>query len=471
MIKLIVEKELREIIGSTRFAVTFGVCSLLILLSFYVGARNFQIGTEQYEASKREDLRKLEGVTDWSMVSDMRIFLPPEPITSLVMGISNDIGRTMEISGSGELNARDSRYGDDPIYAVFRFLDLNFIFQIVLSLFAILFAYDAVNGEKERGTLRLTLANAIPRSSYILGKIIGSFLALAVPLLIPMLLGVLVLVAMGIPMQPEDWLRLLLVLVAGYLYFAAFLSIGLFVSSSTEKSSTSFLFLLVIWILSVMIIPRTAVLLAGRAVEVPSVDELASQKSRFSASQWEEQRKKMAEFRAPEGTPPEKMMESFSKFMSSLGEERDKKLGEFAARLNEQRSNRQRIQERLSFTLARISPTAVLSFVNTTIAGTGIHLKEEYKRKAEEYQKSFAEFIREKTGRNPSGGMVFRFTIAGDDEKKKPINANELPVFRFQQDPLSASAGPIAVDFSILSLFALIFFAGAFRAFLHFDVR
>ena len=38
--------------------------------------------------------------------------------------------------------------------AGFRFLDLDFIFQIVLSLFAILFAYDTISGEKERGTLR-----------------------------------------------------------------------------------------------------------------------------------------------------------------------------------------------------------------------------------------------------------------------------------------------------------------------------
>ena len=470
MFKLIIEKELREIISSTRFAVTFGVCSVLILLSFYAGARNYQVGREQFEASKREDLRKLEGITDWSMVRNLRIFLPPEPMTSLVMGVSNDIGRTIEVRGSGELNGEDSRYGDDPIYAVFRFLDLNFIFQIVLSLFAILFAYDAINGEKERGTLRLTLANAVPRSTYILGKMTGSFLALAIPLLVPMLLGVLILLAMGVPMTGQDWIRLALVVTAGYLYFTVFLSAGLLVSSLTERSSTSFLFLLVVWILSVMIIPRTAVLLAARAVDVPSVDELASQKSRYSASLWEEQRKKMADFRAPEKTPPDKMMQAFQKFMQDLGQERDKKMNEFAARLNEERANRQRVQENVSFALARLSPSAVLSLLNTAIAGTGIHLKDEFKRKAAQYQQSFAEFIREKTGQNPSGGMVFRI-VSGDEAKKPPINPNELPVFRFQPDPLSGAVGEIAVDMAILSIVSLLCFAGAFRSFLKFDVR
>ncbi|MCH6559806.1 ABC transporter permease subunit, partial [candidate division KSB1 bacterium] len=181
MFKLLIEKELKEIIGSAKFAITFGVCAVLILLTFYVGAKNYQISSQRYEAAKAENLRQLEGLTDWLMVNSHRIFLPPKPLEALVTGVSNDIGRTIEMAGRGELTANDSRFGDDPIFAVFRFLDLDFVFQIVLSLFAILFAYDAINGEKERGTLRLSFANAIPRDKYILGKVVGSFLALAVP--------------------------------------------------------------------------------------------------------------------------------------------------------------------------------------------------------------------------------------------------------------------------------------------------
>ncbi|HEY5565299.1 MAG TPA: ABC transporter permease subunit, partial [Rhodothermia bacterium] len=154
MLRLIIDKELREIIGSTKFAVTFGVMSLLILLAFYVGARNFQVSTLDYEAAVAENLKQMEGLTDWARI-DNRIFLKPEPLTALVSGISNDIGRTVEIQTQWEPRSEDSRFNEDPIYAVFRFIDLEFIFSIVLSLFAILFAYDAVNGEKERGTLRL----------------------------------------------------------------------------------------------------------------------------------------------------------------------------------------------------------------------------------------------------------------------------------------------------------------------------
>jgi ABC-type transport system involved in multi-copper enzyme maturation permease subunit len=471
MIRLIIEKELKDIIGSTKFAVTFGACAVLILLAFYVGGRNYQVGMEQYEAGKRESLHKLEGITDWNEVRSNLISLPPQPIASLVMGVSNDIGRNMEVSGRGELSAEDSRYGEDPIYAVFRFLDLDFVFQIILSLFAILFAYDAINGEKEQGTLRLTFANPVPRAQYIIGKMAGSFLALAVPLLVPILIGSLILLMLGIPMRADDWVRLAFVVLAGYLYFGAFLAISLFVSARTERSSSSFLIALVIWILSVMVIPRTAVLIAGRAVDVPSVDEISSQKSRFAASLWQEDRKKMSDFRGPEGTQPDKLMAEFQKFMQKIGDERDKKMNEFNARVNENRQNKQEVQERLAFGLAMVSPSASFSLAAMTIGGTGIHLKEAYKHSGEHYQASFAEFIKEKTGQTPSGGIVFRISTDGDEPKKKPINPLEMPTYEFQQQPLGASFGSIAIDLGILSLFNIIFFVGAFVSFLRYDVR
>ncbi|MBN1165240.1 MAG: ABC transporter permease subunit, partial [Candidatus Krumholzibacteriota bacterium] len=160
MIYLIIEKELRDMLGSRKFLLSFLVCSLLIVLTFYVGGKNHQLNVARHEAALRENLRKMEGVTDWTQVRNTRIFLPPQPLEALVCGVSNDIGRTIEVAGSGELVTEDSRYNENPVFAIFRFLDLDFIFQIVLSLFAILFVFDAVNGEKERGTLRLAFAHA-----------------------------------------------------------------------------------------------------------------------------------------------------------------------------------------------------------------------------------------------------------------------------------------------------------------------
>ncbi len=469
MIRLLVEKELREIIGSAKFAVSFAVCSLLIILSFYSGATNYKNTVTQYEAAKRANFRQMEGVTDWFSVRNHRIFLPPQPLATLVSGISNDIGRTIKVEGRGELDAVDSRYNDEPAFAVFRFLDLEFIFQIVLSLFAIVFAYDAINGEKEQGTLRLSFANAVPKEKYILGKLIGTFTSLAVPLLVPILIGCLLLPALGVALTGSEWTRLALIILAGLLYFGVFLSLSVCVSALTHRSSSSFLLLLVVWIFAVLIIPRASVLLAGRAVDVPSVDELASQKIRFSSQLWKEDRAQMAAFKGT-SSDPMKQFEEFQQMMQKQNDERDKKMQEFSGALNEDRENKQRVQQRLALSIARISPSAVFSMAAASLASTSLDLKDQFRNEATAYQKSYAAFIKAKTGLVPGGRMVvMRQEIGGG--KPKPIDPYELPAFKYNPQSTRDALNNSLFNLGLLFVFNIIFFAGAYIAFLRYDVR
>jgi len=172
--KLIFIKELKEIIQSSRFTISFSVCSLLIILSFVMGANNYLTSLEQYRAAVQENRNQIAGNTDWNQV-DHTISLEPQPLMALVTGISNDIGRNVDMQTQGELRAENTRFNDEPIFAVFRFMDLEFIFGIVLSLFAIIFAYDSINGEKAKGTLKLCFSNSISRASFIGGKLLGSW--------------------------------------------------------------------------------------------------------------------------------------------------------------------------------------------------------------------------------------------------------------------------------------------------------
>ena len=86
-------------------------------------------------------------------------------------GVNNDIGRLSNISTWTEVKLRQSTYSDDSLFALFRFIDFTFIVQVVLSLFAILFTYDTINGERESGTLKLAFSNAVPRG--FLGRPVG----------------------------------------------------------------------------------------------------------------------------------------------------------------------------------------------------------------------------------------------------------------------------------------------------------
>lgn len=470
MFKILLDKELREIVGTTKFAVTFGVCAVLILLAFYVGARNYQIGVEEYDAAVTENMRQMEGVTDWANI-DHRIFLPPQPLAALVSGVSNDIGRTVNMDVRGELRSEGSRFAEDPIFAVFRFLDLEFIFAIVLSLFAILFGYDAINGEKERGTLALSFANSVPRAQYILGKLIGSFLALIIPLMIPILIGCLMLPLLGVPMDADSWLRLGMVILTGALYFGVFLTLSVFVSTLTQRSSTSFLTLVVVWVFAVLIIPRTSVLAAGSMVDVPSVDQVDFEKGRYSAQLFNERMNAMqAWIQQNYQSDHRLMMEGMQAFRTEQQDLLDEKMRIFVEQLNRDRTNRSDLRTSVAFTLARISPTASFSLAASDLAFTSMELRASYAEAANAYQQEFAAFMRSKNA--DFGGDVYvnhgaRVVV----EEPDPIDTRELPLFAYEPPPASEAIAASAPDLGILFMFNAFFFAGAFVRFNRYDVR
>jgi len=470
MFKIILDKELREIVGTTKFAVTFGVCALLILLAFYVGARNYQISVQEYNSAVAENMQQMEGVTNWADI-DHRIFLPPQPLAALVSGVSNDIGRTVNMDVRGELRSEGSRFAEDPIFAVFRFLDLEFIFAIVLSLFAILFGYDAINGEKERGTLALSFANSVPRDQYILGKIVGSFLALIIPLMIPILIGCLMLPLLGVPMDADSWLRLGMVILTGVLYFGVFLTLSVFVSTLTHRSSTAFLTLVVVWVFAVLIIPRASVLAAGGLVDVPSVDQVDFEKGKYSAQLFNERMNAMQAWtRQNYQSDHRLMMEGMQAFRNEQQALVDEKMRLFVEQLNQERANKSDLRTSVAFTLARISPTAAFSLAASDLASTSMKLRSSYLSAASAYQQEFADFMRSKNA--DFGGE--RYVGHGAPvvvEEPDPIDTRELPLFAYEQPAVSEAINDSLPDLGLLFMFNAFFFAGAFVKFNRYDVR
>jgi ABC-type transport system involved in multi-copper enzyme maturation permease subunit len=399
-------------------------------------------------------------------MADHKIFLPPQPLASLAAGISNDIGRNIDMEGRGEIRPHGSMYNENPIYAAFRFLDLDFLFQIILSLFAILFTYNAVNGEKERGTLRLIFSNSIPRDKYILGKVIGSYLGLAVPLLIPILLGCLILPLLGVPLTFDEWMRLGFILLAGYLFLGVFITLSVFISTLTKHSSSSFLFLLVIWIFAVLIIPRSSVLIAGSFTEVPSVDEINSKKNVYSKELQKDFMNKLNNFKpGNEGD----MMQEFNKHMEEVNTEREEKMNIFRGKLNEERQNKLNSQAELALSISRISPASSFSLAASNLAGTSLDLGRSYQEQAKNYQKNYGDFQREKSGGSSGGGMMLM--MIRDDGEPPSIDPSELPVFAFKQPRIASVFEESAIDLTILIIFNLLFFAGAFIRFNRFDLR
>ena len=137
-------------------------------------------------------------------------------------------------------------------------VDWGFIVGYVLSLIALLFTFDAIAGERESGTLRLMLANAIPRHTVLLGKFLGAFLSILIPFSIAVLMNLLVLsTSRSVHLTAGEWERLGIIFLIALLYTSIFLALGLLVSARVQRSAVSLVILLLAWVTFVVFMPST----------------------------------------------------------------------------------------------------------------------------------------------------------------------------------------------------------------------
>ncbi|KAB2837739.1 MAG: ABC transporter permease subunit, partial [Melioribacteraceae bacterium] len=309
MFRILVQKELKTIIQSPKFVTTFLTCSILILLSVYVGIQDYNYSLNKYIAAQNLVKNEMETASAWSELEN-KIYRKPNPLQIFSAGINNDLGRFSLVARFKDVKLESSSYSEDPIFAFFRYLDFTFIVTIVLSLFAILFTYDSVNGEKESGTLKLVFSNSIPRSKFLGAKFLGSWLGLIIPVSIPVLISILFLLLFNISLTSPQWLTLILYIITSFGYFTFFIALGIMFSSFTKTSSSSFLISLVAWISFVFIILRIGTMLAGQFVDIPSIAEIENMKDSFSKAKLNEQFEKIEQLKLKRENEIQGMSES-----------------------------------------------------------------------------------------------------------------------------------------------------------------
>ncbi len=483
MLRVLIEKEWKSVLLSPKFALTFAVTTVLILLSVGIGLREYRVFESQQVAAQRLLAEEHLEQTSWNDLSS-RVFRPADPLQIFVGGVHNDIGRLARISSRQAALLEQSIYSDDSILAVFRTFDLSLVVQAVLSLFAILFTYDAINGEREAGTLRLVLSSAVPRARFVFAKFVGTWLALAVPLTLPVLLGLLAVVLAEVPLDGSHWLRLGLFLLASGLYFTVFMAFGIAVSALTRRASTSFLVLLVSWVLLVLVIPRVGLLVAVHRVPVPTVAELESQKAGFETRLRSDYRRKLegtwvarqremasldeAEQEAYEDANLWRWLEQDDAARQQL----DTELARHSARLDEDLRHRKAEQERLAFSLSRLSPASAYRLVSMRLAGTGVDLKNRYEAAARDYQRTFASYVEESSG--GGSGMMVRRRGGGHTGSfmgaQEPLDLSGMPAFQAPRADVTGIA-EVPQDLGLLAVEILACFAVGYVGFLRYDVR
>ena len=204
------------------------------------------------------------------------VFKPVAPLSVFDRGLQPFVGSTVYLEAHRQNQAAFLPAQDSTSMRRFGDLTAAACLQLLLPLLIILFAFGALAGERESGTLRQVLSLGVRPASLVFGKAMGLGGALAV-LLVPIAVGGIYVFSgisgMGTATD-ESWLRLALMACAYLLYLGAILVISLTVSALAPTSRSALSILLVFWAVNAVLAPRLASDLAQRSHPMPKLAEL-----------------------------------------------------------------------------------------------------------------------------------------------------------------------------------------------------
>ena len=458
MLREIIWRELLDHLQSLRFALTLVLIIVLMLTGSVLYIHDCHQQVADYRENVSENLQLLEDKAKRGLHRTVSfgptqlIYRSPSPLGFIAEGHEKDLPNAFavdafELVGPQTILRRN--------YTLQRFDALDWVFTIgvILSFAAFAMTYDSISGEAETGTLRLCLANSLPRATLLFGKYIGTIISLSIPLGIGICLNTLIISLFGIlPFESTYWLQIGGVVLFSVLYISVFATLGLFISCLTRSSSVSLVLLLLVWVCFVVFIPRTGGLLASRLAELPDEKTIARQADDTT----HDIRRQYGEGRFSARWSPGEPLTRSARIADAK-----------QAIYNEYR-NQQRHQVKLAQNISRLSPTAIYQIGCETLVGTGIKHYERFFKKAIEYRRSLLQFTYEEYPFNPN---LFLEDAERQELTELRISLDKIPKFDDTPSDFPTSlVSEASSDILLLFLFNLIFFMGAFLSFTRYDV-
>ena len=335
----------------------------------------------------------------------------------------------------------------------FTTLDWVFIVGYVLSFVAILFTFDSISGELERGTLRLTLANAIPRHVVLIGKFLGAFISINIPFAVAVLMNLLLIsTSDAVQLNPEAWGRLGILYGIIILYICLFIALGLLISAAVRESGVSLVVLLLIWVSFVVFMPNTLASIGSRTSVPIAYKEFWTERIRLADAAREVYQDKYGDSQT---TPSVHVL---GEYVTTEAEEHE--------RYNEAYLKQQIEQGKRARAITRISPTAIVQRLFESFAGTGFERHLQFVENVQRYAREYREFVVDTDRADPESLHVIGIQ---EGMSQKPVNPKAIPKFKDTLN-LIKDFNTAAMDLLLLVLLLGILVSGEYLAFVRLEI-
>ena len=468
MIWHITKRELYDNLNSLRFVLATVLLFGLMLTNAVVHLREHPVRVQKYHNAVTESLNRLRSRTNLYDIAQQgpgSLYKKPSslhfcadggnPFLSDVVNGGFYAWATDGLAGFWQLNYIPATPNSKNIRPDTLKIDWGFVIGYVLSLIAILFTFDSISGERERGTLRLMLANSVPRHTILIGKFLGALMSISIPFVLAVLTNLLVIsTSSDVQLGTDAWSRLGIIFFIAILYLCLFLALGLLVSSRVRQSAASLVILLLTWVTFVVFMPNTLASIASGFSTPMTSDEFLERRQQLNIELRDEYDARLQDTREY----PAKRMELGGEYVTKDAAERE--------RLSQELLDQQHAQIQLARSVTRISPVVLVQHLLEVFAGTGFERHQQFAENVQRYAREYRGFVVDMDRADPDS-----LHILGIHEgmSKKPISPESIPTF---EDTLSLSRdfNAAAVDLLLLTLFFVVLLSGAYLAFVRVEV-
>ncbi len=460
----IAKRELYNNLNSLRFALTTVLLLALMVTNAVRHIREHPKRVQKYHNAVTESVNRLTSHADSSLYTLAQkgpgdFYKKPSALHFCAEGGETVLPDRINGGGLGSVQFWSLRYPDANINMMnvgpdVSEVDWAFIIGYILSLIALIFTFDAISSEREHGTLRLTLANSIPRHTVLIGKFLGALISTTIPFMLAVLVNLLMLsTASAIHLNTQAWERLGIILFIALLYTCLFLALGLLISARVQRSAVSLVILLLTWVTVVVFMPSTLASLASDFSPSMSRDEY-----------WDRYGESDRKFRH------ENHVWARAK---GLDERTLRKRGEFfiimaanSEHLNEGYLTFKITQVQRARAITSISPAALLQHLLEAFAGTGLDRHQQFIENVQRYAREYREFIVDMDRGDPESRHIMGVR---EGMSQKPVNPEAVPRFEDTFN-IGKDFNAAATKLLLLSLFVVVLLAGAYLAFVRVEI-
>ncbi len=470
MIWHITRRELYDNLNSLRFALTTVLLLALMLTNATGHLREHPKRMQKYHDAVSASIARMASHTEDSLYKlaqegPGKLYKKPSSLYFCAEGGDLVLPDTIEggspfgysehLRGVWKLKYPDANINMKRVGPDVTKLDWAFVIGYVLSLIALLFTFDAISGERERGTLRLMFANSVPRHIVLIGKFLGALISVSIPFTLAVLINLLLIsTSNAAHLNTEAWERLGIIFLIALLYTCLFLALGLLVSARAQRSAVSLVVLLLIWITVVVFMPSTLAAIANEFSPAMSPSEsFWKQRNQIQEELWDKYGRWLWSDKVDKQTLTAKH-EFFTQDADAEERLHQERLIEKIAQVQHARS------------ITRISPATLLQYLIEAFAGTGFERHLQFVGNAQRYARQLREFVADTDRSDPESLHIIGVR---EGMSKKKILPEAVPKFEDTLD-FNKDLNAKALELLLLALFVVVLLSGAYLAFVRVEV-